>query len=114
GSIGLAAVLLNDFPDVFLGTQDDRPELAGDPTQMRRGVALVASSVYALATADAANAQALVHNSATKAEARLAKDAARAFAMVDGAKPEALSAAHEEARNMIRADHIARLFMCSA
>jgi len=102
GSIGLAAVLLNDFPDVFLGTQDDRPELAGDPTQMRRGVALVASSVYALATADAANAQALVHNSATKAEARLAKDAARAFAMVDGAKPEALSAAHEEARNMIR------------
>ena len=101
GSIGLAAVLLNDFPDVFLGTQDDRPELAGDPTQMRRGVALVASSVYALAAASAANAQALVHNSVTKAEARLAQDAARAFAMVDAAKPDALNAADQEARNVI-------------
>ena len=101
GSIGVAAVLLNDFPDVFLGTQDDRPELAGDPTQMRRGVALVASSVYALASASAANAQALVHNSITKAEARLAQDAARAFAMVDAAKPDALNAADQEARNVI-------------
>jgi len=102
GSIGVAAVLLNDFPDVFLGTQDDRPELAGDPTQMRRGVALVASSIYALASASTANAQALVHNSVTKAEARLAQDAARAFAMVDAAKPDALNAAHQEARNVIR------------
>lgn len=102
GSLGVAAVLLNDFPDVFLGTQDDRPELAGDPTQMRRGVSLVASSVYALASGSAANAQALVHNSVTKAEARLAKDAARAFAMVDGAKPDDLNAADQEACNVIR------------
>jgi len=102
GSIGVAAVLLNDFPDVFLGTQDDRPELAGDPTQMRRGVAMVASSVYALASASSANAQALVHNSTTKAEARLSGDAARAFAIVDAAKPDALNAADQEARNIVR------------
>src|SRR5262249_4383806 len=101
-SIGLAAVLLNDFPDVFLGTQDDRPELAGDPTQMRRGVALVASSVYALASASATNAQALIHNSMTKADARLSKDAARAFAIVDGATPDGLDAALEQAANIIR------------
>src|SRR5438094_4407191 len=43
GSIGVAAVLLNDFPAVCLGTSDDRPELAGDPPQKRQGVALVAS-----------------------------------------------------------------------
>ena len=108
GGLGLAAVLLNDFPDVFLGTQDDRPELAGDPTQMRRGVSLVASSVYALASASAANAQALVHNSVTRAEARLAKDSARAFAMIDGAKPDALSVADQEARNVIRYSYAAK------
>jgi hypothetical protein len=102
GSIGVAAVLLNDFPDVFLGTQDDRPELAGDPTQMRRGVAMVASSAYALASASSANAPALVHNCRTKAEARLSKDAARAFAIVDAAKPDALNAADQEARNIVR------------
>jgi aminopeptidase YwaD len=101
-SIGLAAVLLNDFPDVFLGTQDDRPELAGDPTQMRRGVALVASSAYALASASAANAQALVHNSVTKGEARLAGDLARAFAMIDTAQPDTLGAANHDARNLVR------------
>ena len=101
GSLGVAAVLLNDFPDVFLGTQDDRPELAGDPTQMRRGVALVASSAYTLATASSTNAQALLHNSITKADARLAKDAARAFAIVDAAKPDSLVSADREARNVI-------------
>ncbi len=101
-SIGLAAVLLNDFPDVFLGTQDDRPELAGDPTQMRRGVVLVASSAYALATASVANAPAVIHNSVTKAGARLAKDAAKAFAMVDAAKPDAAGIASQEARNLVR------------
>jgi aminopeptidase YwaD len=100
--IGLAAVLLNDFPDVFLGTQDDRPELAGDPTQMRRGVALVASSVYTLASASAANAPALIHNSATKAEARLSRDEARAFSIVDAARPADLTSADHEARNVIR------------
>ncbi len=102
GSIGVAAVLLNDFPDIFLGTQDDRPELAGDPTQMRRGVAMVASSVYALASASSANARALVHNTVTRAEARLSRDAARAFAIVDAAKPDALNAADQEARNIVR------------
>jgi aminopeptidase YwaD len=101
GSIGVTAVLLNDFPDVFLGTQDDRPELAGDPTQMRRGVAMVASSVYALASASSANAQALVHNSVTKAEVRLSRDAARAFAIVDTAKPDGLNAADQEACNVV-------------
>jgi hypothetical protein len=101
GSIGIAAVLLNDFPDVFLGTQDDRPELAGDPTQMRRGVALVASSVYSLASASATNAQALIHNSMAKADARLSSDAARAFALVDGTNSDALSASGEEAVNII-------------
>jgi len=99
--IGLAAVLLNDFPDVFLGTQDDRPELAGDATQMRRGVSLVASSVYALASSSSSDAQALLHNSITKGEARLAKDSARAFALVDVAKPDELAIADREARNIV-------------
>src|SRR5262249_42304291 len=98
--IGLAAVLLNDFPDIFLGTQEDRPERAGDPTQMRRGVSLVASSAYAMATASDSNAQSLIHNSAAKANARLASDTGRAFAMVDSATLK--ENAEKEARNLIQ------------
>jgi aminopeptidase YwaD len=101
GSVGLAAILLNDFPDVYLGTQDDRPELAGDPTQMRRGVAIVASSAYATAAASEANAAAVTHNQVTKAEARLAKDSARAFAMVDSADAGKQASALREAGNLI-------------
>jgi len=65
-------------------------------------VALVASSVYALASASATNAQAVIHNSMTKADARLSKDAAGAFGLVDGAKSDALNASGEEAMNIIR------------
>jgi aminopeptidase YwaD len=102
GSIGLAAVLFNDFPDVYLGTQDDRPELAGDSTQMRRGVAIVASSAYALASASADNAAALVHNQVAKAESRLAHDTGRALEMVDSSPRDRLASAVQESQNLVR------------
>jgi len=101
GSIGVAAILLNDFPDVFLGTQEDRPELAGDPTQMRRGVVIVASSAYTLASASESNAAAVLHNTVTKAEARLARDTARALATVDSAQASNLDDLFQESQNLV-------------
>jgi len=73
GSIGIPAVLLGDFPDVFLGTQQDTPEV-GDPTQMRRGVIITAASAYAVASAMPSDLPAYTQNAVANARRRLAQD----------------------------------------
>jgi aminopeptidase YwaD len=80
-SIGIPAILLGDFPDVFLGTQEDTPEV-GDATQMRRGVIVAAASAYAIASATAIDLPAYVDNALAKAKARLAENEWRARSML--------------------------------
>jgi aminopeptidase YwaD len=80
GSIGIPAVFLGDFPDVFLGTQADTPEVV-DPTQMRRGVIIAAASAYAVASATAPGLSAYIENALAKAKARLADNELRAHLM---------------------------------
>jgi hypothetical protein len=75
-SIGIAAILLGDFPDIFLGTQLDTPEVA-DPTQMRRGVIVAAASAYTIASATAKDLPAYIDNAVAKAKTRLAKSELR-------------------------------------
>jgi aminopeptidase YwaD len=77
-SIGIPAILLNDFPDVFLGTQEDTPQ-AADATQMRRGVAVAASAAYTIASAEADEGIAFVQNAMSKAKRRLAEDELRSY-----------------------------------
>ena len=83
-SIGIPAILLGDFPDVFLGTQLDTPEV-GDPTQMRRGVIVAAVSAYAIASATAADLPAYIGNAVAKAKARLAESELRAHSLLQNA-----------------------------
>ena len=83
-SIGIPAILLGDFPDVFLGTQLDTPEV-GDPTQMRRGVTVAAASAYAIASATAADLPAYIGNAVAKAKARLAESELRAHSLLQNA-----------------------------
>lgn len=99
-TFGVRAILLNDYPDHFLGTQDDSVAAAGDPTQMRRGVVLGASAGYALALATAADMPAFLQNAWTKAQSRLANAQSRAFTMLGGASGETLPDATREARNL--------------
>lgn len=80
-SIGIPAILLGDFPDVFLGTQLDTPEVA-DPTQMRRGVIVAAAAAYAIASATARDIPAYIDNAVAKAKARLAESELRAHSML--------------------------------
>ena len=89
-SIGIPAILLGDFPDVFLGTQADTPEVV-DPTQMRRGVIVAAASAYAIASASSDDLPGYIDNAVAKAKARLAQSEFRAREMTR-------SAASEEAR----------------
>jgi len=100
-ALGVSAVLLNDFPDVFLGTQEDSPS-AGDPTQMRRGVVIAASSAYFLASATSDDLLVLLHNAATKAEKRLADDEGKAFGYLDSANIDDLPQAYRDATNVVR------------
>ncbi len=80
-SIGIPAILLGDFPDVFLGTQLDTPEVV-DPTQMRRGVIVAAASAYAIASATAADLTAYIDNALARAKARLAESELRVHSML--------------------------------
>jgi aminopeptidase YwaD len=100
-TLGVSAILLNDFPDVFLGTQQDTPTIAGDPTQMRRGVLIAASSAYYLASVAAADLPRLVHNANAKAQKRLADDESKAFRYLEQADGGNLTAALRDARNVI-------------
>jgi aminopeptidase YwaD len=101
-TLGINAILLNDFPDVFLGTQQDTPDIAGDPTQMRRGVVIAASSTYFLASAQSSDVPRLLHNAVTKAKMRLAARESKAFAYLDAAPKENLRQAYRDATNVIR------------
>ena len=80
-SIGIPAILLGDFPDVFLGTQQDTPQVA-DPTQMRRGAVIAAASAFAIASATAAELPAFVDNAVAKAKTRLAQSELRVRSML--------------------------------
>jgi Zn-dependent M28 family amino/carboxypeptidase len=100
-TFGVSAILLNDFPDVFLGTQEDTPA-AGDPTQMRRGVVIAASSAYYLASANSSDFPSLVHNAVTKSEVRLAQDQGKAYGYLEAATRDSLPQANQDAGNVIR------------
>jgi Zn-dependent M28 family amino/carboxypeptidase len=100
-TLGVQAILLNDFPDVFLGTQEDTPK-AGDPTQMRRGVVIAASSAYYLASVGADDLPALLHNATTKAAKRFADDETKAFRYLESAKAEDLPQAFWDATNVVK------------
>jgi aminopeptidase YwaD len=100
-TLGVSAILLNDFPDVFLGTQEDSPR-AGDPTQMRRGVVIAASAVYFLASASTTDIPKLLHNAITKSQIRLAEDESKALAYLDSATRDSLPQARQDAANVIR------------
>jgi aminopeptidase YwaD len=103
-SIGIPAILLNDFPDVFLGTQKDTVE-AGDPTQMRRGVVVAASSAYMVASASPRDLPALIQNGLTKAKSRLSADEMRAYSLLRQSTPAGLAGNYRDAQAFLRLDY---------
>ena len=100
GSLGVPAVLYNDWPDPFLGTQQDDLDKV-DPTQMRRSILAVGATAYYLATADGAAIPALASVMTGYAQQRLAREAMRANALLDRADGATLFADHREAANIL-------------
>ena len=77
-SLGVHAVLLNTWPDPYIGTQQDTLERA-DATQMKRAAVIAGASAYILASAADNELPALAQNAAAKARARLAAEEGRAM-----------------------------------
>jgi hypothetical protein len=103
-ALGIKAVLLNDYPDVFVSTQDDSIA-AVDPTQMRRGVVLAASAAYFMARASEDDLPKLLINAATKAQRRMIDDQISACTLIDAANRHDLDQAYVEALNVIEQGH---------
>lgn len=99
-SIGVPAVLYNDWPDPYIGTQEDDLQ-KGDPTQMRRAVLAVAATAYYLATVSADGVSRLGHVVLANAQARMAGENRRALDLVDAAPPAGLNANYREAINIL-------------
>jgi hypothetical protein len=99
-SIGVPAVLYNDWPDPYIGTQEDDITRA-DPTQMRRAVMTVAATAYSLASIPPERVPTLAVVMTGYAGARLATEGRRAFTMLEGANPPDLAARLREALNVL-------------
>jgi hypothetical protein len=78
GSLGVHAVLLNTWPDPYIGTQEDTLERA-DATQMKRAEVIAGASAYILAAASDDDIPALAQNAHARARARLAFEERRAM-----------------------------------
>jgi aminopeptidase YwaD len=100
-ALRVRAIMLNDFPDVFISTQEDSVA-AGDPTQMRRGVVLTAASAYYLAAVSANDSAKLLRNALEKAQKRLADDESRAYQLLDTTKEGAATSPRKDAENIVK------------
>jgi hypothetical protein len=77
-SLGVHAVLLNTWPDPYIGTQEDTWQRA-DATQMKRAEVIAGASAWILASASDDDIPALAQNALARARARLAFEERRAM-----------------------------------
>jgi aminopeptidase YwaD len=96
GSFRIPTIYLRDWPDVFIHTNNDKPENI-DATKMKRSAFIAGASGYFLAKAGAREASRLADEVFARSMARLPKDRARAAAIEAGGA----EGAAEEARNII-------------
>jgi hypothetical protein len=99
--LGIPALLLNTWPDPYIGTQEDSIERA-DATQMKRAIVIAAASSHAVACAGADDVPALVQNGLAKARSRLADEEHRATRLVDASERDSAGDHLWQADNIIR------------
>ena len=100
GSLGIPAVLYNDWPDPFIGTQEDDVNKA-DPTQMRRAVLTIGATAYYLAAVTPAEVPILAATVAANAQIRLAAVGQRALALMVTAPPGTVAESYRDAVNLL-------------
>jgi len=99
-SLGVPAVLYNDWPDLWIGTQqDDITKM--DATQLRRSVITVAATAYYLATVGPDGVTTLAPVVLGYAQSRMAEEGRRAAAMLTGADTGGLAQQYRDASNVL-------------
>ncbi len=101
-SLGVHAVLLNTWPDPYIGTQEDTLERA-DATQMKRAEVIAGASAYILATASDDDVPALTQNALAKARARLASEERRAMDVLPDDGNLAIEIVHQAYQHEVKA-----------
>ena len=99
-SIGLHAVLLNTWPDPFIGTQEDNRARA-DATQMKRAGVITGAAALVMASAGPDDIPNLVQNALQKTGTRLASEERRAMDLLWAASKVAAPDDSWLARNII-------------
>lgn len=99
-SIGLHAVLLNTWPDPFLGTQEDDRTRA-DATQMKRAEVITGAAALIMASAGPGEIPALVQNALQKARSRLSAEERRAMDLLWAASENSAPGDYWLSRNII-------------
>lgn len=94
GSFRIPTIYLRDWPDVFIHTNNDKPENI-EPTKIKRSSFIAAASGYFLARANGADAARLAQEVFTRAMARVPREYERARMLESGTEGA------EEARNLI-------------
>ena len=103
--LGIHAVLLNTWPDPYIGTNEDTKERA-DATQMKRATVIAGASAYILANAGPREIPVLVQNALGKARARLAGEERRAMDLLWQSSPKDPQEDLREAANIVARDYI--------
>jgi len=99
-ALGVPAVLYNDWPDPYIGTQADDIDKA-DPTQMRRAVLTIGATAYALASVLPGEVGRWASLIAGLAAGRMGREAGRALALLTDSLPNDLPARYRAAVNLL-------------
>jgi hypothetical protein len=100
-SIGLPAVMYGDWPNLYLGTQEDDLSHA-DATQLRRCVLMVGATAYYLAALPPDGVATLAPVMVGYAQSRLGREAARAAAVLNASRSDDALVQYREASNILR------------
>jgi aminopeptidase YwaD len=100
GSFRIPTIYLNDWPDVFIHTNNDLPSNL-DSTKLQRVAVIGAASGYFLATAGAAQAVTLAGEVFARGQARAAESLLRASALASNCSPDKPCSQLPEAVNLV-------------
>ena len=100
GGIGIPAVFLNGWPDIWYHTSEDRPDKS-DSTQLKRVGFIVTASVIYLANASQQEAVQMIGEVLSWGPARIADEGKRAYGLLSKSAPVNLTDNYKEGRNIV-------------
>ncbi len=102
---GIPAVMLNNWPDMFYHSNEDRPDKC-DPTQLKRAVFIALAAAYVIADTGIDDIQKLLSLIYGKGQVRIMKDLEKALKYLQRSSAYQLKERYKDAKNNIHAAFI--------